>query len=277
MLRESSIFQHDLNTQKEQIEAKDKEIQEVLLQNELCKELIKIFEMICNFQAGPEAEGREKETQEQGDITEVDQLNSKIKAVEKFMAAYSKRPEGGSIMQTSQSSILIANADIQARSLLLTEGQTIIQNLQCSFDAVNDDLKAKQKEVDESKAEIERLQMMDEDANGMIDSLRIQIQELTEEWDTLVHMFDEDSNRTIHSLHIQIRELTEERNSLSQDLQQAEDDLNTQTRLASRTLERRNRQGGVKRGRDELWKDGESDRVSKRGRSNSDYDQSGRD
>jgi hypothetical protein len=142
-------------------------------------------------------------------------------------------------MQTSQSSLLTANADIQARLLQLTEGPTIIQYLQNSFDAVNDDLKAKQKEVDESKAEIERLQMMDEDANGIIDSLRIRIQELTEEREILAH-----------------------------DLQQAEDDLNAQARLASHMLERRNRfsMRGVKRGRDEPWKDGESDRVSKRGR-----------
>jgi hypothetical protein len=86
----------------------------------------------------------------------------------------------------------------------------------------------------------ESLQMMEEGANGMIDSLRMQIQELAKEKDSLAH-----------------------------DLKQAEDDLDTQTRLASRTLERRNRLpiGGVKRNRDEVSNDRESDRVSKRARS----------
>jgi hypothetical protein len=61
---------------------------------------------------------------------------------------------------------------------------------------------------------------------------------------------DKDANGMIDSLLIHIQELTKERDRLAHDLQQAEDDLNTQTKLTSRTLERRNRfsMGSVKKG-----------------------------
>ena len=114
------------------------------------------------------------------------------------------------------------------------------------------------------------------DIEKLLQAAKADVRKATEEFNTkqlqlaeaqaIIQTFQSSLNTA--KTDLQVQKLTEERDGLASDLKQAEDNLDAHTRLASQTLERRNRvlTGGVKRERDDLQNDGESDRALKRTR-----------
>jgi chromosome segregation ATPase len=224
-----------IKTHKEQLEVKDQQISEALRSNEVLqwKHKTDLEDLQAKTSIGAHKNIRDVEK-----LLRVAEADVR-KATEEFKSKQLQLAEAQAIIQTLQSSLDTAKEDLQVKQLQLATANARSEALQTSCDALSAELAAKKKEIEASKAEIEKFRNMDQDANSTIEGLRIQIQKLTEE-----------------------------RDGLASDLRQAEDNLDAHTRLASQTLERRNRAptGGVKRERDDLQKDGESERVLKRTR-----------
>jgi chromosome segregation ATPase len=225
-----------IKTHQEQVEAKDQQISEALRSNEVLQWKHKTD--LEDLQAKTSIGAHKKNIRDIEKLLRAAEADVR-KATEEFKSKELQLAEAQATIQSLQSSLDTANTDLQVKQRKLATESARFEALQTSRDALSADLEAKKKEIDASKAEIEKFRDMDQDANGTIDGLRIQIQRLTEE-----------------------------RDILASDLKQAEDNLDAHKRLDSQTLERRNRvlTGGVKRERDELQNDGESDRALKRTR-----------